>query len=173
MTSSDWLFPLLLVVVFALMAESVRQLRRRWLLVKVEGVSMEPALHDGHEVLAKRTRRIAVGDVVVVAAPDPGLGWAEADRAPSVLRARRRSAPSGKRASRDPDSSAAPGRDDAPSPWWIKRVAAGPGEPMPGSGDPVPPGHYFLLSDNPAGEDSRRHGPCPAAAVFGTVIREF
>jgi signal peptidase I len=141
MTSSNWLLPLALILAFVLLAESVRQLRRRWALVKVEGVSMEPALHDGHEVLAKRTRRVEVGDVVVVAAPDPELGWAERRR----LKA----------------------------PWWIKRVAAGPGEPMPGSGDPVPPGHYFLLSDNPAGEDSRRHGPCPAAAVFGTVIREF
>lgn len=141
MTSSEWLLPLALILAFVLLAESVRQLRRRWVLVKVEGVSMEPALHDGHEVLAKRTRRVAVGDVVVVAAPDPELGWAE--------------------------------RRSLKAPWWIKRVAAGPGEPMPGSGDPVPPGHYFLLSDNPAGEDSRRHGPCPAAAVFGTVIREF
>ncbi|MDA1360783.1 S26 family signal peptidase [Glycomyces luteolus] len=141
MTSSEWLSMLALVAVAALMVESVRQLRRRWALVKVEGVSMEPTLRDGHEVLAKRTRRIATGDIVVVAAPDPDLGWSETKR--------------------------------AKAPWWIKRVAAGPGEPMPGTGEPVPPGHYFLLSDNPAGEDSRRHGPCPAAAVFGTMIREF
>lgn len=141
MDSSSWFYPLLLVAAVALTVESVRQLRRRWVLVKVEGASMEPTLHDGHEVLAKRSRRIATGDIVVAAAPDPRLGWAEARR--------------------------------AKAPWWIKRVAAGPGDPMPGSGDPVPAGHYFLLSDNPAGEDSRRHGPCPAAAVFGPVIREF
>jgi signal peptidase I len=141
MTSSDWFLPLALILAVALMAESVRQLRRRWVLAKVEGVSMEPALRDGHEVLAKRTRRIATGDIVVVAAPDPVLGWAVAKR--------------------------------AKAPWWVKRVAAGPGEPMPGLDGPVPPGHYFLLSDNPAGEDSRRHGPCPEAAVFGTMIREF
>lgn len=141
MTSSDWLSALALIAVAALMAESVRQLRRRWVLVKVEGVSMEPALRDGEEVLAKRTRRIAAGDIVVVAAPDPVLGWAELKR--------------------------------AQAPWWIKRIAAGPGEPMPGSGDPVPPGHYFLLSDNPAGEDSRRHGPCPARLILGTMLRKF
>jgi signal peptidase I len=141
MTSSNWFFLVALVVVAALMAESVRQLRRRWLLVKVEGVSMEPALRDGQEVLAKRTRRIATGDVVVVAAPDPRLGWAEAKK--------------------------------AKAPWWVKRVAAGPGEAMPGSGGPVPPGHYFLLSDNPAGEDSRRHGPCPGNLIVGSVIRSF
>ncbi|RRS00354.1 S24/S26 family peptidase [Glycomyces terrestris] len=141
MDSSSWLYPLLLVAAAALMAESVRQLRRRWLLVTVEGDSMEPALKDGDEVLAKRTRRIAAGDVVVAAAPDPRLGWAEARR--------------------------------AKAPWWVKRVAAGPGEPMPGSGDPVPPGHYFLLSDNPAGSDSRRHGPCPEKMIFGTMVRGF
>ncbi|MFC3491405.1 S24/S26 family peptidase [Glycomyces rhizosphaerae] len=141
MTSSDWLSALALIAVFALMIESVRQLRRRWVLVKVEGVSMEPALREGQEVLAKRTRRIAAGDIVVVAAPDSQLGWADLKR--------------------------------AKAPWWVKRIAAGPGEPMPGSGEPVPPGHYFLLSDNPAGEDSRRHGPCPANLIVGSVIRSF
>jgi signal peptidase I len=152
MTSSDLLSALALIAAVALMAESVRQLRRRWVLVKVEGVSMTPALRDGAEVLAKRTRRIKTGDIVVAAAPDPQLGWAEAKRPPSTKLASRTS---------------------APSPWWVKRVAAGPGEPMPGSGEPVPPGHYFLLSDNPAGEDSRRHGPCPGNLIVGSVIRSF
>ncbi|MEU5153217.1 S24/S26 family peptidase [Glycomyces sp. NPDC021274] len=141
MTSSDWVFVLALIASVVLTAESVRQLRRRWVLVKIEGASMEPALHDGDEVLAKRTRRIGTGDIVVVAAPDPQLGWAELKR--------------------------------AKSPWWVKRITAGPGEPMPGSGEPVPPGHYFLLSDNPAGEDSRRHGPCPGNLIVGSVIRTF
>jgi signal peptidase I len=152
MTSSDLFSALALIAVAVLMAESVRQLRRRWVLVKVEGVSMVPALRDGEEVLAKRTRRIKTGDIVVAAAPDPQLGWAEARRAPSAKLASRKS---------------------ASSPWWVKRVAAGPGEPMPGSGEPVPPGHYFLLSDNPAGEDSRRHGPCPGNLIVGSVIRSF
>ncbi|MEU6859170.1 S26 family signal peptidase [Glycomyces sp. NPDC046736] len=141
MTSSEWLIPLLLLAAVALLAESVRQLRRRWVLVKVVGDSMEPALREGSEVLAKRTKRIAVGDVVVLAAPDPELGWAE------TIRAR--------------------------GPWWVKRVAAAPGDPMPGASGTVPPGHWFVLGDNPTGADSRRHGPVPASAVFGTVIREF
>lgn len=141
MTSADWLMPLALILAVALMVESVRQLRRRWVLVKVEGASMEPELRDGDEVLAKRTRRIATGDIVIVAAPDPDLGWAEARR--------------------------------AKAPWWVKRVAAVPGEPMPGSSGTVPPGHYFLLSDNPAGADSRRHGPVPGRMVFGTLLRKF
>lgn len=137
-----WLSALALVAAVALMIEGVRQLRRRWILVKVEGTSMEPGLHDGDEVLAKRTRGIEVGQVAVVAAPDPRLGWAE-------IAKRHR------------------------GPWWVKRVAAGPGEPMPGGGGPVPAGHYFLLGDNPAGDDSRRHGPCPAAAITGVMIRKF
>ncbi|MCD0443859.1 S24/S26 family peptidase [Glycomyces sp. A-F 0318] len=141
MTSSEWITPLALLLAAALMVESVRQLRRRWVLVKVEGASMEPELREGDEVLAKRTRRIGTGDIVVVAAPDPDLGWAEAKR--------------------------------AKAPWWVKRVAAGPGEPMPGSTAAVPPDHYFLLSDNPAGADSRRHGPVPARLVLGTMIRKF
>lgn len=141
MTSSEWLAPLALVLVAALMVESVRQLRRWWVLVKIEGASMEPTLREGDEVLAKRTRRIGTGDVVVVAAPDPDLGWAEERR--------------------------------AKPPWWVKRVAAGPGEPMPGSTGTVPPGHYFLLGDNPAGADSRRHGPVPARLVLGTMICKF
>ncbi|WP_035700313.1 S24/S26 family peptidase [Glycomyces tenuis] len=142
MDANLWLSALALLAAVALFIEGVRQLRRRWVLVKVEGVSMEPALRDGDEVLAKRTRRIEVGQIVVAAAPDPTLGWAEPPKA-------RR------------------------GPWWIKRVAAGPGESMPGSGDAVPAGHYFLLSDNPAGDDSRRHGPCPAAAIAGVMIRKF
>jgi signal peptidase I len=123
-----WLSALALLAAVALMVESVRRLRRLWILVRVEGVSMEPELRDGDEVLA---------------APAPALGWAESPKAER-------------------------------GPWWIKRVAAGPGEPMPGSGEPVPPGHYFLLSDNPAvRDDSRRHGPCPAEAVAGVMIRKF
>jgi signal peptidase I len=147
MTSSDWwLSALALLAAVALLIEGVRQLRRRWVLVKIEGASMEPEFRDGDEVLAKRTRGVEVGQVVVVAAPDPALGWAEVSKA-------RLGGPGGA--------------------WWVKRVAAGPGEPMPGSSEPVPAGHYFLLGDNPAGEDSRRHGPCPAEAVAGVVIRKF
>src|SRR5690606_32233010 len=147
MTSSDWwLSALALVAAVALLIEGVRQLRRRWVLVKIEGASMGPERRDGEEVLAKRTRSIETGQVVVAAAPDPVLGWAEPAKS-------RLGEPGGA--------------------WWVKRVAAGPGEPMPGSGEPVPEGHYFLLGDNPAGDDSRRHGPCPAAAVAGVVIRKF
>ncbi|GAB3225824.1 hypothetical protein GCM10027447_15540 [Glycomyces halotolerans] len=142
MEGNWWLSALAVLAAVALLVEGVRWLRRQWMLVNVEGASMEPELHDGDEVLARRTRRIATGQIVVAAAPDPELGWAEARKRPR-------------------------------GPWWVKRVAAGPGEQVPGSNDRVPAGHYFLLSDNPAGDDSRRHGPCPANLVAGVMIRKF
>ncbi|WP_100446908.1 S24/S26 family peptidase [Glycomyces xiaoerkulensis] len=147
--SSWWLSALAVIAAVALMVEAVLWLRRQWLLVNVEGPSMEPTLRDGQEVLARRTRRIGTGQIVVVRAPDPVLGWAEAP----PRRRRGRGGPTG--------------------PWWVKRVAAGPGEPIPDSSEAVPPGHYFLLSDNPAGDDSRRHGLCPAESIAGVMIRKF
>jgi signal peptidase I len=138
-----------------LVALSVIWLRRRWIAVTVTGVSMEPALHAGDEILARRTRRIAVGQIVVAAAPDPLLGWAEGGGAADTPRRKR-----------------TPRRGDGRQ-WWVKRVAAGPGDPMPGTDGPVPDGHYFLLSDNPVGEDSRRHGPCPAGAILGVLVHKI
>lgn len=147
--SSWWVNLLAIVVAFALFIEAVRLLRGRWLVVTVEGGSMEPTLHAGDEVLAKRARKAETGQIVVVTAPDPLLGWAEA-----------------------PGPRRFGGRPKGP--YWVKRVAAEPGEPMPGSGDPVPPGHYFLLGDNSAAtDDSRRHGPCPPEALAGVMIRKF
>jgi signal peptidase I len=64
---------------------------------------------------------------------------------------------------------------ESPGRWLVKRVAAAPGEPVPGRatpGDPtvVPPGHVFVLSDNPAlGRDSRRFGPVPLSRLLGRV----
>lgn len=148
MEASWWMSLLAIILAFALLIEAVRVLRGRWMLVDVEGPSMEPALSGGDEVLAKRARRAETGQIVVVTAPDPALGWAE-----------------------PPKPSRFGGRPKGP--YWVKRVAAAPGERMPGSEEPVPAGHYFLLSDNPAGEDSRRHGPCPAEALLGVMIRKF
>ena len=139
---------LAVVAVFALLVEAVWLLRRRWMLVTVSGPSMEPTLSDGDDILARRARRARTGQIVVVAEPDPVLGW-----------------------SQPPEARRFGGRPEGP--YWVKRVAASPGEPMPGSQEPVPAGHYFLISDNPAGEDSRRHGPCPAAAVLAVMGREL
>ncbi|MEU8588819.1 S26 family signal peptidase [Streptomyces sp. NPDC048664] len=45
-------------------------LRRAFVLVTVEGGSMEPTLLDGDRVLVRRTRAFRRGDVVVIPVPD-------------------------------------------------------------------------------------------------------
>lgn len=61
--------------------------------------------------------------------------------------------------------------------WVIKRVAAMPGDPVPGSVRAaaggisiVPDGKLVLLSDNPSGTDSRRWGLVPASDLLGPVV---
>ena len=124
---------------------------RRWTVVRVHGGSMEPTLHDGDVLLARRLCGDAPhrGDIVVLrrprsVAPPPG----------SVVVHSGASAVSG-------------------SPWLIKRVAAVPGDPAPPGvpcPDPVPSGMVVVLGDRP-GLDSRLFGPTPIAAIHATVVR--
>jgi signal peptidase I len=131
---------------------------RRWLIrVEVDGVSMQPALRDGDRVLALRlgTHFVERGSVVVARPPSP---WAElAERSTNCGR---------------------PGTG-----WVIKRVAGRPGDPtpqvtLPGAQGPdgviakgpVPRGHYYLLGDAQACEDSRVWGYVPADRIVGPVI---
>jgi len=70
--------------------------------------------------------------------------------------------------------------DGAPGRWIVKRVAAGPGEPLPPAvaaapGAPpdgrVPAGHIAVLGDNPdASVDSRHYGPVPLDRVLGVAV---
>ncbi len=59
--------------------------------------------------------------------------------------------------------------------WRIKRVAAGPGDPvpswMPGGAGAVPPGHVLVSGDNPRSQDSRELGYIPHARIAGRVVR--
>ncbi|WSG38334.1 S26 family signal peptidase [Dactylosporangium sp. NBC_01737] len=112
---------------------------------------MEPALHDGDLVLARRLGGDLPhrGDIVVLrrpraVAPPPG----------SVV-----------------VHSAAPAV--AGSPWLVKRVAAVPGDPAPPGvpcPDPVPAGMVVVLGDTP-GLDSTLFGPVPAETLHATVVR--
>ncbi|MFD0636041.1 S26 family signal peptidase [Catenulispora yoronensis] len=127
----------------ALAAAAVRHVRRRTLVVTVTGPSMEPTLHEGDRLLARRVplARIRIGDVVVIGSPDLATG---------------------------PDyRSAGGGRFLVTHPWVVKRAAAVPGDPVPKDRVPalsavpeqhVPPGKLVLLGDGALSMDSRQLG---------------
>jgi len=137
-------------------AELVRRLRQRYVLVTVRGESMEPTLCHGDRVLADRTRvgDIRVGDVVVL---EPGR--------PRPVRAVRNSRPS----------------TVEPAYWMIKRVVAVPGDRVPpGSMSArhatpnavVPHGLLVVAGDNgPASSDSRQLGYFHIEHVLGVARR--
>lgn len=120
-------------------------LRHRFVVIRVSGRSMLSALRPGDRLLVRRDviTRLAVGMIV-------------------VARAQQATRPDGAPLDRH---------------WVIKRVAALPGDPVPGSVraaaggiSVVPDGQLVLLSDNPAGNDSRRWGLVPASDLIGFVV---
>ncbi|MDO3703193.1 S26 family signal peptidase [Micromonospora sp. C28SCA-DRY-2] len=123
-----------------------RWLRRRFLVVTVEGRSMEPGHRDGDRVLVDRLRSatVRVGDVVVVdrdGVPD------RPDR-PMIKRV-----------------AALPGE---PVPVEVCAFQHWPIRTR------VPPGQLVLLGDNPAGSlDSRQRGFFPADRLLGVVVRQL
>ncbi|MBO3744378.1 S26 family signal peptidase [Actinoplanes flavus] len=140
-------------------------LSHRWVVVTVRGPSMQPAYRDGDRVLVRRGRLPAAGAVVVVveqptdagpAAPG-ATGWHTEPVAPAA----------GVAAVRDRRG-------------MIKRVAAGPGDPVPAepgsvlhgsAGDRVPPGRVVLVGDNRGVSlDSRRLGYFPVERILGSVV---
>ncbi|MFI7639822.1 S26 family signal peptidase [Nonomuraea sp. NPDC049400] len=128
-------------------------LRRRYLVVTVEGESMLPAYRPGERVLVRRTPpgSVQAGQVVVLANTPPGGRSGEPH--PSVS-----------------------------SRWIIKRVAAVPGDPIPrdtvpalrtAPGTRVPDGRLVVLGDNPdRSHDSRHAGYLAADRLFGVVLRK-
>lgn len=142
-------------VLVVLVAALLGHVRRRYVVVVVDGESMAPAYAPGDRVLVRRESRApARGDVVVVRKPDVTYGWP--------------AAPDGS------DPGVPVGRR-----WLLKRVAATGGDAWPtavgraarGGRETVPSGHVVLLSDNPRGSDSRRWGPCPEHQVLDRVTR--
>ena len=125
-------------------------LRARMTLVTVVGMSMGPTLLPGDRVVVRRVPTARIRRGDVI-----------------VLRVAGPCRPGDR-------------KDEAKTPWLVKRVAAGPGEPMPavlptwtrGSGV-VEPATFVVLGDNPGlSRDSRHFGAVPADGVLGVVVRK-
>ncbi|PWU51046.1 S26 family signal peptidase [Micromonospora sp. S4605] len=123
-----------------------RWIRRRFLVVTVEGRSMEPGHRHGDRVLVDRLRSatVRVGDVVVIDREDA------LDRSdlPMIKRV-----------------AALPGElvpvDVCAFQHWPIQTR-------------VPPGQLVLLGDNPAGSlDSRQRGFFSADRLLGVVVRQL
>jgi len=126
-----------LVIGLVMLAAAIaRWARHRWLVITVVGQSMVPTLQDGQRIIAHRprSRRLAVGEVVVFRLPEPQLREARAsgDVAYRVKRI------------------AAVGGDAMPA--WL--TSAGIGEQTAR----VPETHFAVIGDAAASEDSRQLG---------------
>ncbi|MGI5128075.1 S26 family signal peptidase [Pseudonocardia sp. CA-107938] len=119
-------------------------LRRTWVLVTVEGPSMEPTLHDGDRLAVRRGRRTAVsaGDVVVIERPMSGvLSPVSAEHRYVIKRV-----------------------------GAVAGEPVPPGIPVPDR--VVPPGKLVLLGDNSAASfDSRAVGYFATSDLLGSVVR--
>ncbi len=138
--------------------------RRRFVVVRVSGTSMAPALLPGDRVLVRRGPgdQIRVGAVVVLPQPPYYTMPTQIQKTgPSRRRFRpRRSAYGGD--------------------WVIKRVAAMSGDAVPepvrravGGVTVVPPGMLVVLGDNTRSTDSRFWGFLSADRVLGAVVRRL
>jgi len=125
-------------------------IRRRFVVVRINGESMSPSYRPGEKILLRRRThtRIHVGDVVMFERPDDDGNW---DKPVTARLAARR--------------------------WLIKRVAGVGGDPVPlGTANPrgtqtVPGGCFVAFGDASRSFDSRHFGFVPAERVIGTVVR--
>jgi len=131
-------------------------LRRRFVVVTVNGDSMWPTLKPGDRVLVRRTRlsQLRAGHVVVIESPGIDRDWST----PLHGSTRHHS-------------------------WIIKRVAGVPGDLRPGdclpgqAGAPerqVPAGKLVVIGDNRSwSQDSRQWGYFPGERLLGIVVRRI
>lgn len=140
-------------------------LRRRFAVVTVDGLSMQPTLNHGDRLLVRRlpAKRVRAGQIVLLQRPDPVSGWDGMSRS----------------SSRRLDSTA----------WYVKRAVAVPGDAVTPElvarctpqraeqivqlGQRVPDGRYLLFGDNPRSDDSKQWGYCPGALVHGVMVRRM
>jgi signal peptidase I len=139
----------------------VAWLRRRFVVIEVDGRSMQPTLNEGDRVLVRRgpLRRIRTGDIVVAENPRHH------------------------RNGRLPGSPARRSRNLDRHTWMIKRAVAIPGDPVPASlaatvlvvaGTLVPDDRLLVLGDNTvASFDSRSYGYLSGDRVLGVVVRRY
>jgi signal peptidase I len=141
-------------------------LRRRYLVIHVFGLSMFPSLRPGDRVLVRRAAlgRLRAGMVVVLSS------W------PGTMSPGRAGGGAGGRADGRAGGRAR-GRSAEAGVWLIKRLAAGPGDPVPevaraacGGTRTVPRGMAVVLSDSKTGGDSRTWGFASARQIVGYVV---
>lgn len=139
-------------------------LRRRLVVVTVTGRSMEPTLHHGDRVLARRVpgRAVRTGQLVVLDWPAGVAGPAERADAADPAGAVRAAQDRGRR--------------------MLKRVIAVAGEPVPPGALPepvplgtvVPPGRLVVRGDNAdLSHDSRQLGYLDDRLLLGVVMRRL
>lgn len=151
------------------------RLRRRLLIVTVEGSSMAPTYRDGDRLLARRCRPDEVprpGDAVVVDLPPTALvpGSAPTTGVPATG--------SGSGAASGLNHALATATTPEVSGRMIKRVAAVSGSRVPGDMSMaerrVPAGKIVLRGDNPTVSiDSRHYGYVSVEHCVGTVLRRM
>jgi signal peptidase I len=146
---------LLALTIVLLLILALTLLRVHFMLVVVEGTSMQPKFHPGDRVLVRRRVSKLVRHSVVVFPPPPQ------SRTPHLSGAER-------------------GTAQVMPHLVIKRLAAVGGDSVPASvlhavgGVPlVPNGQVVVLADNRTGSDSRQWGFVPAGTIRGIVVAKL
>ncbi|MFD0267449.1 S26 family signal peptidase [Streptomyces sp. NPDC127106] len=144
--------------------------RRRLAVITVVGASMAPSYRSGDRVLVRRLGPRGGGGIerggVVVAAWRPPSGRPPGEPVVTGGGPRRRA-----------------GERPGARHWMIKRVVAGPGDPVPAglgpaliadAGKPVPRERFVVLGDNAAhSHDSRHIGYLERGDIIGVVVRRL
>ena len=135
------------------LAAATALVRRRVVLITVDGRSMEPTYRSGDRLLLRRAdgRQVRHGQVVVVASPVSTDGW-QPGAPPAVY---------------------------GTGNWLVKRAVAVAGEPVPldvvgaagvQPGSVVPRGYLVVRGDGVRSGDSRLWGLVPVDQVLGVVL---